>query len=809
MDDMITLFRGDDTAFGGAKSLRVTIETKESLAGCCAEFGVCGVVKRVRDVSTGTFLLSFTGEDTAKMPLGEHVATLRVFDDESRRRTVSNTIRVRVTERVDLVYNNEQSVNVSIGAQVAWRNVRDKPSINGVVLEGDKTTKELGIKGVVEAELVDLPEDYTTDDLRTALNKINACLRASMAALALAACAFLAPLAGFCAATETNRVETQRMGAVSSKSNVVTDVCLAGLATEGALDSVSADLASHVSAKSGNPHGVTAADVKVSLVPQAETQTTTATNEAGEAVTTVATNATGKATISVGDDSATFYTADEADARHKVLSDAISAIPAVSVSNGVVSVDGEKSAALDAGDGRGIAVGRATNSTIVATLDTNTLTAVDRWEFSARQNSIYADPDTDKGVYQTNVYTSVLYPDGGRILTDTMIPASQFGVDGAVKNADEAYHAASADEAKTAESLFDESNGTFVKVTQNPQEDENGEEDWALRVGYRDYYADDGSYTNVTSRLVPDGTDFVTEKTLDAAIKVQSVNGATGAVVLAASDVGVGLTNGVITIDGESIAPLTEHQSLDAYAKTEDVDKKVAAQGEYTTAVSNKLEKAIAAEKAAREKAGYLTAEKDPNFAAWTNGTSIVAGEGASGYGVVIGDGASSGVGVAIGRGASSGGGVVIGDGAQGLGVVIGDGASSGGGVAIGANAHAYNGDSIVMSATYFSGKTYEAVSQDTNTFNISTPSPSRFWFNAIEGETARSLQSYLDERATTNDLAKVEAMISATDATFSNAVLVAARALVRSKLESLDAAKSSIGETIAALQSIYETETK
>ena len=70
-----------------------------------------------------------------------------------------------------------------------------------------------------------------------------------------------------------------------------------------------------------------------------------------------------------------------------------------------------------------------------------------------------------------------------------------------------------------------------------------------------------------------------------------------------------------------------------------------------------------------------------------------------------------------------------------------------------------------------------------------------------------------LSERATTNALAAVKASIpaiSATDETFASAVNAAARALVKSKLESLDRAKSSIGETIAALQSIYsETETK
>ena len=92
--------------------------------------------------------------------------------------------------------------------------------------------------------------------------------------------------------------------------------------------------------------------------------------------------------------------------------------------------------------------------------------------------------------------------------------------------------------------------------------------------------------------------------------KVQSVNGKTGAVELAAADVGVGLTNGVITIDGERIEPLTSfaesdphvgltngtiyvhgkkvtpltaHQSLDAYAKTTTLN-----------AYSNELAEAIA-----------------------------------------------------------------------------------------------------------------------------------------------------------------------------------------------------------------------
>ena len=226
---MITLYRGDDTTFKGVKRLRVTIESKESLAGCSATFEVCGVVKHVPDVSTGSFYLSLTGEDTAKMPLGTHTATLRVYDDESRRRTVANTIMVCVTERIGDAYPGEEDIAVSLGAMVEWRNVSDKPSVNGVVLEGNKTTKELGIKGVVEATLVDLPEDYTPEGLRAAVNAINACLRASMACAAVAACALFAPCAAWAENGEAEATESE----TETESETTTEATEDEAATDG------------------------------------------------------------------------------------------------------------------------------------------------------------------------------------------------------------------------------------------------------------------------------------------------------------------------------------------------------------------------------------------------------------------------------------------------------------------------------------------------------------------------------------------------------------------------------------------------
>lgn len=101
---MLTVFKGDDTAFMGGNRLRVTLETGVDLSECCAEFELCGVVKRVRDVSSGSFRVNFTADETARMPVGVHAATIRVYDGEGRRRTIANDVRVNVTERVEAAY---------------------------------------------------------------------------------------------------------------------------------------------------------------------------------------------------------------------------------------------------------------------------------------------------------------------------------------------------------------------------------------------------------------------------------------------------------------------------------------------------------------------------------------------------------------------------------------------------------------------------------------------------------------------------------------------------------------------------------
>ena len=167
-------------------------------------------------------------------------------------------------------------------------------------------------------------------------------------------------------------------------------------------------------------------------------------------------------------------------------------------------------------------------------------------------------------------------------------------------------------------------------------------------------------------------------------------------------------TNGLVTASVTNGLASAAALSAHASAATNYTDAAVASAVAYTTGVSNKVEAAqsaadtnaaaIAAETKAREDAGYLTAESDPEWRAWMNDSSIALGLGAA--------------------------------------------ASGDSSVALGFGAYATNG---TMGIAY--------APDQINLCSInSLPNP---------GSTARSLQSYLDERATTSDLAAVKANAS------------------------------------------------
>ena len=108
---MIRIFKGDDTDFKG-RVLRLSFGVDGlDLSGCKAELTFGGIVKTIPCDGGCEFLLALSARETNALPLGVHFATLRLIDAQNRALTISNTIRVKVTDSVAECYGEAIGVN--------------------------------------------------------------------------------------------------------------------------------------------------------------------------------------------------------------------------------------------------------------------------------------------------------------------------------------------------------------------------------------------------------------------------------------------------------------------------------------------------------------------------------------------------------------------------------------------------------------------------------------------------------------------------------------------------------------------------
>ena len=146
----IVLFCGDDSNFVGNQTIFIEIETDIDTTGCKAHLKYINKTFTWNAIPEDKRLeLVFSAEETKAMPLGDWDAELWLEDAQGRRRTVSNQIRIRVTKSVGDAYWSEdpQSIKASIGNAFDYNNAYNKPTLNGVVIEGNKTSEDYHIKG--------------------------------------------------------------------------------------------------------------------------------------------------------------------------------------------------------------------------------------------------------------------------------------------------------------------------------------------------------------------------------------------------------------------------------------------------------------------------------------------------------------------------------------------------------------------------------------------------------------------------------------------------------------------------------------
>ena len=112
------IYKGDDTDFNGGAPITLNIETAFDLSGCRIELSFLGCRREFSGLSghTATLSVVFSSAETAVMPVGTHCATLRAYDSAGRVRTLTDSVRLRVTDSVDEAAGG--SVDVGVGETV-------------------------------------------------------------------------------------------------------------------------------------------------------------------------------------------------------------------------------------------------------------------------------------------------------------------------------------------------------------------------------------------------------------------------------------------------------------------------------------------------------------------------------------------------------------------------------------------------------------------------------------------------------------------------------------------------------------------
>lgn len=158
----IVLFKGDSTNFQNAQHIDVVIETDLPLNGCSAHFEFLDFSQNWKPVPEDKILkLTIPMEVTRRFPLGMNFATVYLNDAAGRRRTLTNTIPVHVTNNVDMAYNSTSPEEITCGCKytITYDEITNKP--NGVapcpVTSGSVNVRDLNFNYGMMSVYVDQP----------------------------------------------------------------------------------------------------------------------------------------------------------------------------------------------------------------------------------------------------------------------------------------------------------------------------------------------------------------------------------------------------------------------------------------------------------------------------------------------------------------------------------------------------------------------------------------------------------------------------------------------------------------------------
>lgn len=153
----IYIFKGDDTNWNNEQfvTVNVTSQTGVDLSEMTAKFKL-GSYTSEYPLTTGSFTIDLSAAITGQYAFGPICGTIQILDGQQRIKTACNTIPFYITDKViteqhqtldiDLPQGSPVSINLSVGGTVSYNDLTDKPSLNGVTIEGAKTSADYGLQ---------------------------------------------------------------------------------------------------------------------------------------------------------------------------------------------------------------------------------------------------------------------------------------------------------------------------------------------------------------------------------------------------------------------------------------------------------------------------------------------------------------------------------------------------------------------------------------------------------------------------------------------------------------------------------------
>ena len=145
---MLYIFRGDDTAFAEFdRKVCIRLDTFKDLTGWSAKFKLVDNEKVFTDISSRLITFGYTAEETEEFPIGQTYGKLSIFDQ-------SGKVRQIVQVEVEIMNKRPESgicgtIAISVDNVLAdYNNIGNKPTINGVTVEGDHDSAHYKLAGL-------------------------------------------------------------------------------------------------------------------------------------------------------------------------------------------------------------------------------------------------------------------------------------------------------------------------------------------------------------------------------------------------------------------------------------------------------------------------------------------------------------------------------------------------------------------------------------------------------------------------------------------------------------------------------------